>query len=756
MRDGRIAALELHDRVNGTSLEAPEIELFRIRMADGTVLPASAFRPAGGPAETVIQARGDAARRSDRLPSRAVEAGFLHEATGLRVAWRVRIADDARYLRQEFSFRAGEAPAPVREVSVLDLPAPGARTRGSVQGSPVFAGQMFFAVEHPMAECAGARGRVTGSLRRGSDLPPGASLDVSAVIGTTSPGQTRRDFLGYLERERIHPYRPFLHYNSWYDIAWPGHLMNEGICLAVIDGYAGPLIRDRGVRLDAFVFDDGWDEHRSLWGFHSGFPRGFTPLRERAGPLGSSLGVWMSPWGGYGDEQRRRVEWGKAQGFEMRGSGYALAGSNYNARFTAACFDFIRTYGCTYFKFDGIGGGTYASGAPPEAAPDLEALLHLAVRIHEEQPATFINCTVGTWPSPFWLWGADSIWRQGQDIAFAGPWGTMRDRWITYRDGEVFSRIVRRGPLFPLNSLMLHGVALAKLGTPTRMNNDVAAFRREVRNYFASGTGLQELYVSHDLLTAEHWDALAEAAKWARARAPVLVDGHWVGGNPVEGEVYGFAAWSPDRATLMLRNPKDTAAEFEAELGAILELPAGQPSTWELHRPWSDERAAPVVRLTAGEPQKLRLDPLEVAVWDASPEPGSRPYAYSGYERAAAGYAARREEFVGRWRYAWEDRSYVREFNGDGTARLLIGGTPYGGWSGFRWAYDDGEISILRPNGAVDGRHRLKDTNTLTFEDHPYPPARREGEQAPTEGPDRLDAPKSIRVIREIRGQNPE
>ena len=30
----------------------------------------------------------------------------------------------------------------------------------------------------------------------------------------------RRSFLAYLERERAHPYRTFLHYNSWYDLGY--------------------------------------------------------------------------------------------------------------------------------------------------------------------------------------------------------------------------------------------------------------------------------------------------------------------------------------------------------------------------------------------------------------------------------------------------------------------------------------------------------------------------------------------------------
>ena len=42
----------------------------------------------------------------------------------------------------------------------------------------------------------------------------------SFVIGVAPKDQLRRAFLYYLERERAHPYRPYLHYNSWYDTAW--------------------------------------------------------------------------------------------------------------------------------------------------------------------------------------------------------------------------------------------------------------------------------------------------------------------------------------------------------------------------------------------------------------------------------------------------------------------------------------------------------------------------------------------------------
>jgi hypothetical protein len=94
--------------------------------------------------------------------------------------------------------------------------------------------------------------------------------------------------------------------------------------------------------------------------------------------------------------------------------------------------------------------------------------------------------------------------------------------------------VVRVGPLFPLNSLMHHGIIYARKaqGLNTDPGND---FADEVRSYFASGTGLQEMHVSPDLLSEQNWDDLAAAAKWARTNAAVLRDSHWIGGDPARG-----------------------------------------------------------------------------------------------------------------------------------------------------------------------------------------------------------------------------
>jgi hypothetical protein len=40
------------------------------------------------------------------------------------------------------------------------------------------------------------------------------------------------------------------------------------------------LTEKRGVKLDSFLFDDGWDNHKSLWKFNDGFPNGFASVKR--------------------------------------------------------------------------------------------------------------------------------------------------------------------------------------------------------------------------------------------------------------------------------------------------------------------------------------------------------------------------------------------------------------------------------------------------------------------------------------------
>ncbi|HZY73848.1 MAG TPA: enterotoxin, partial [Edaphobacter sp.] len=534
----------------------------------------------------------------------------------LHLTWDVVLRDGSNYVREVLTLRAIDRDVPITRVKLLDANLSDAHVVGSVRGSPIVAGNLFLGFEHPLSQSSVTHHRATAYIDRALPLRAGQSVTYSLVIGVARAGQMRRDFLAYMERERAHPYRTFLHYNSWYDLGRL-NLYDEAGALERIDTFGRELHQKRGVTLDSFLFDDGWDDHASLWSFNSGFPEGFTNIRKEAEKYGADPGVWMSPWGGYGSPKTDRLQYGRQQGFEIVDNGFALSGPKYYARFRRICMEMIHNYGVNQFKFDGAGNAnTVFPGSAFDS--DLDAAIHLIGEIRREKPDIYINLTAGTFPSPFWLQYADSVWRGGEDNGVAGV-GSYRERWITYRDAETYAEIVKKGPLYPLNSLMLHGLIYAKLEKElsTDPNHD---FRNEIRSYFGTGTQLQEMYITPSLLTEQNWDDLAEAAKWSRSNASVLKDTHWVGGNPASLEVYGWASWSPKKAILTLRNPSDKPQSIRIDPQKVFELPFGAARRFTAHSPWKDDAGEPSLELRAGVARKIRLVPFEVMTLDLIPQ----------------------------------------------------------------------------------------------------------------------------------------
>ena len=587
-------------------------ELFSVTTRDKQRRVASEFRLDGAPVCGEIPARPGAARAAERRAGVTLTATLADAGTGLRVTWRTVLRDGADYVREEMRFESAK-DIDLAQVALLELELDKAWTAGTTTGSPVVADDRFFGFEHPMAET-----RIDGThalqfVRRVLPLRAAVPVDYASVFGVAPAGQLRRGFMAYLENERATPFRTFLHYNSWYDIGYFTPY-TEQEAVNVIDTYGRKLVRERGVRLDSFLFDDGWDDHQHLWRFNEHFPHGFAPVREAAERIGAEPGVWLSPWGGYGPPRQERLATARAGGYEVDDQGLALSGPKYYALFHDATLGLLKDYGINQFKLDG-------TGSPDKVTPgsefdsDFAAAISLIGDLRAVKPDLFINLTTGTWPSPFWLRTADSIWRGGEDHEFAGV-GSNRQRWITYRDADTYGGIVRLGSLYPLNSLMLHGIVYARKARGLNVDPQ-DDFTSEVRSYFASGTGLQELYVSPDLLSERNWDDLAAAAKWARAHAETLRDSHWIGGDPARLEVYGWAAWNPGHAIVTLRNPSDRPKEYALDVGSALELPSGVSRIWNAVPAY--EKTSSPRTLTAGRLVTVHLAPFQVLVWELSP-----------------------------------------------------------------------------------------------------------------------------------------
>ena len=589
---------------------------FAILLKDGNIYSPGKLTLAGVIAKHELSPHPDASRLADRLKGQSIDVPLESTNHSLHIVWSLVLLDDSTYLRQVLTITAVDKDVPIRRVQLIDLVLPDARVSGSVEGSPIVAGDLFLGFEHPLSHSEVRRDRATAWIDRDLPLRNGQTITYSSVIGVARSGQLRRDFLAYIEQERAHPYRTFLHYNSWYDLGY-FNPYDEAGALDRVNTFGRELAEKRGVKLDSFLFDDGWDSHKSLWKFNDGFPNGFTPVKQAAEKYGADPGVWMSPWGGYSKPKQERIQFGTNAGYEIIEGGYALSGPKYYAAFRDVCMDMIAKFGVNQFKIDGTGNvDSVFPGSRFDS--DFDAAIHLIGELRTAKPDIFINLTTGTWPSPFWLIYSDSIWRGGEDDSTAGV-GPYRERWITYRDADTYERVVQTGPLYPLNSLMLHGMIYAQ--HHRQLDKDPGNdFRNEIRSYFGTGTQLQEMYITPSLLSSANWDDLAEAAKWSRANADVLKDTHWIGGDPAWLEVYGWASWSERKGILVLRNPSDQDQKISIKLQDAFELPPGAAQVYNARSPWKDDESQPSLPLRAQQQHEFHLAPFQVLTLDMTPQ----------------------------------------------------------------------------------------------------------------------------------------
>lgn len=423
--------------------------------------------------------------------------------------------------------------------------------------------------------------------------------NVSAIVGLVDAKQPRRSFLAYSERERAVPWRPFSHYNSWYELnidrnnhTNPVDNMNVDQVLDVVSQWKKNLFDKNGVSVQAFVLDDGWDQY-GIWEPHAGFPNGFVEFDDVARQMCSGIGAWLGPCGGYGGSGTLRNQYWQNQGGQHR-----LSYAPFYTVFKNAISNLVKNYDFRYFKFDGI-----SQQYPHPVGPDnntsgienCEGIIRAERYVRENvKEDIFFNTTVGTWASPFWFHFTDAVWRGGDDWKNYTNSNTIdREAWITYRDDLIYDYFVNESPMCPINSMMSHGFILTKKGAVAK-NMEYKYALNELRCAFACGSGMVELYCDYELLNSiadgALWNDLAECIKWQRENADVLPDIHWVGGDPWTGKtndkgstgetnIYGWASWNGVKATLALRNGGKESKNFTFKLRDVLEIPQGVNTT---------------------------------------------------------------------------------------------------------------------------------------------------------------------------------
>lgn len=573
----------------------PSTELFKVLLGDGKTVTASEMKLEDVKMVTLAE-NPSAATASLRYAGKALEARFTYEE--LSIVWRAILRNGSHYLRTEMDIQAAK-DLPMKGIvamnylvaknSAYTAPEVVGNTRGAILAS----NHIFAGLETPMglnsSKDEGNATHIEGLWRRNTTLKAGKTWNISSVVGLVAPKQLRRSFLAYSERERAVAWRPYPVYISWYELnidrnnaqapSYKGNMTVEQ-CADVVSHWKTHFYDKYQMTPKAFVWDDGWDQY-GTWTFNPNFPNGFDEPANEAKQMGTGIGAWLGPVGGYGQSGEYRRAYWRSKG------GMQLSNEDYYNFFIRCCTNMIDRYDFRFFKFDGISAQASAIG-PDEGTrgeENAEAIISIERAVRQKRPDIFLNTTVGTWASPFWFHFTDAVWRQEGDYGEAGDQDTDRERWITYRDRLVYQNFIQRSPVCPINTLMTHGFILSRWGAVSK-NMDYDGIVREMRCAFACGSGMVELYNDYKLMdeikdnqgnAGALWKDLAECIKWQQEQADVLPDAHWVGGNPWDGKkanVYGWAAWNGKKSVLTLRNPSASAQTFTTTLREALDIPA--------------------------------------------------------------------------------------------------------------------------------------------------------------------------------------
>jgi len=108
------------------------------------------------------------------------------------------------------------------------------------------------------------------------------------------------------------------------------------------------------------------------------------------------------------------------------------------------------------------------------------------------------------------------------------------------------------------------------------------------------------------------WDALAESITWLRVRRTAFADIQWIGGNPGNQEIYGWAGWDGGTGVLTLRNPADKPQTFTGSVIDVLRIPPDQAKpAYHLCSPYPDQRLTEI-HWQQTTPLHIHLQPFEV------------------------------------------------------------------------------------------------------------------------------------------------
>lgn len=539
-------------------------------------------------------------------------------------------------------------------------------------GQPIYANSFFFGSEFPEADT-----RVIDSLMHSryycgknfKELEYANKLDIKGgfvtwknIVGASHSESDfsiiRNDFFRYINRMKK-PSPIHIQYNCWLD--WYMTVNTERFVESITKMENG--FTKSGVRpLDCYVLDNGWNAYAyvnnetsspnqsGFWEFNDKFPNELDEPFELSKKLGSSLGLWMSPRGGYSCP----YEWAKYledtgnATLNRRMSDIVSGDSVYCEKMLDFMLGKQRCYNLTYWKLDGFcaippqpsENGRYITGGFQDMyyiTEHWERWISIFEALYKDSRERGLNLWLNltTWvnPSPWMLQYCNSIYIQGEhdfyDEMVDGR-DVKMEKQINYRDDMYFYNQNVRQWQFPVSSYFHHDPCFGKEEFALDAATD-DEFRMYLYMIAMRGSGLWDMLYSSELLDVDNrWLINSEVLSFAEENQEILKNSVIFGKTPLEGSTYGYSAWNDDgtEGFVALRNPSNSKTDFGFSLNnryGINSLGQSWNQTLTMRYPDSIHESIEPTHRQYGDSIVYSLGPGEVVILHFTPQFDTEP-----------------------------------------------------------------------------------------------------------------------------------
>ena len=333
---------------------------------------------------------------------------------------------------------------------------------------------------------------------------------------------------------------------------------------------------EAGITPDMLMLDAGWNDRNSIFEAKEdiGRDQGLGELSDYLASLGIEFGLWTSINGNMGVSW----EWAEKQGYPVGtgvGAAYSkpnqfvvLPDNDFNKKMAERYVEFLVKVNSCSFKTDwDCESATNADFTETYPTEDhiRTASIDVINQIHSEVIRANSGCLMrnGWWPSPWWLKDVTFTWlAHSGDCEYAAlPSLTQRDRETTHRDALYYYIFKESKTPLPFDSIDNHEMIKAYRNP---FSETYESWCNSVIMLYTRGTIYQSVMINAATMSDKQAKFFSETRTFAEKYKHILFNksAQFIGGNPAEGEVYGFLHQSSVEAIAVIRNPSPVPQNF--------------------------------------------------------------------------------------------------------------------------------------------------------------------------------------------------